>query len=128
MTNLIFKISDIEKVIKSYCDCLVKNDFDRIMQLFAAQACIKSPLFSQKNANEFYFDLFKSSTRIKVDIKNLFCDVKEPNVFAAYLDYEGISKNKQYQFNCIDIFEFDNSMKIKKLTIIWDTYPMRFEL
>lgn len=119
MANQPLTPDNAKNIIREYCDCLLKNDFDRIMQLFASKAFIKSPFLNgEKNANDFFTELFKTSKRLRVDIKNVFCDIEKDHIFAAYLDYEGISKEQQYVRRFIDIFEFDDCSKIKKITII----------
>ena len=120
----------IESVIKLYCKCLVKNDLKVILSLFSADAIINSPKVKNETAPKFYAHLFKTSRRTKVSVKHIFYELSSNNLFAAWLDYEGITGGKASNicFECVDIFEFDTNNKIKQLTIIWDTYPVRSQL
>lgn len=99
-----------------------------MMQLFSDKATVQSPLYSLMKASDFYQNIFQTTYRTKVRYKNVFSGSLLPGVFAAHLELAGGRKNgAMTEFECVDIFELDESQKIQRLTIIYDTYPIRLK-
>jgi hypothetical protein len=110
--------------IQSYCTALRMNDYHAMIDLFSKDARVFSYFAGEKPATEFFHNLFKTSRRTKVELKNIF--IGENAIVAAYIHLEAIWNEKSaMQFEAVDIFEFDAEHKIKMLRIILDTYPLR---
>jgi len=110
--------------IQTYCTALKTNDYHTIIGLFSKDATVFSYFAGETSAPKFFENLFKTSRRTNVELKNLF--IGENATIAAYIHLEAIWNNKiVIQFEAVDIFEFDAEHKIKTLRIILDTYPLR---
>jgi len=117
-----------EKLIQSYCKALVENDLTAMLLLFSNLATGQSPLYPLMRASEFYRNLFQTTYRTKVKYKNVFSRSLLPGVIAAHLELAGGRTNGvTAEFECVDILELDGSHKIQRLTIIYDTYPVRLK-
>ena len=106
-------------IIQSYCKALRANDYQAIISLFAKDAKVFSFFAGEKLAPEFFQNLFKTSQRAKVELKNLFVDVENKPIVAAYLYLEELKNEKEAGGKAyVDIFEFDSKNKITTLKII----------
>jgi|GEM_PF-823103 len=117
-----------EKLIQSYCKALLENDLTAMLLLFSEQATVQSPLYPLMKASDFFRKLFQTTYRTKVKYKNVFSRSLLPGVIAAHLELAGGPKNGVLvEFEAVDIFELDANQKIQRLTIIYDTYPVRLK-
>ena len=106
-------------IIKSYCNALQTNDYQAIINLFAKDAKIFSLFAGEKSAKEFFQNLFKTSRRAKVELKNTFIGVENKQTVAACIYLEEVRNEKiAPPLEAIDIFEFNAENKITKLRII----------
>lgn len=113
-------------IIQSYCEALKANDYQAIISLFSKNAKVFSFFAGEKPAPEFFQNLFKTSRRTRVDLKNMFIGLENKSTIAAYVYLEAIWNEKfELQFEAVDIFEFNSENKITTLRIILDTYPLR---
>lgn len=113
-------------IIQSYCRALKTNDYQAMINLFAKDATVISYVSGEKPALEFFQNFFKTSRRTKVELKNMFIGVGGKSTVAVYIYLENILNEKfAFNFEVIDIFEFNADNKITTLRIIRDTYPLR---
>ncbi|KKR96864.1 MAG: hypothetical protein UU47_C0006G0025 [candidate division TM6 bacterium GW2011_GWE2_41_16] len=96
-----------------------------MISLFSEDAKVFSFLVGEKSAPKFYQNLFKTSRRTQVELKNMFIGENKITA-AAYLDIVAVRDEKfTVQFEAVDMFEFNAENKITTLRIIMDTYPLR---
>ena len=115
-----------KSIIQSYCKALKENDYQAMISLFAKDAKVFSYLAGDQPATEFYKNLFGTSRRTSVVVKNMFIESEGKTTVAVYLYLEAIRYEKfAIQFEAVDIFEFDFENKITTLKIIMDTWPLR---
>jgi len=115
-----------KEVIKQYLKYLEIACYETIMGLFSDEAVVKSPLYGDVPASVFYKDLLNDTSDSKITLKNIFLSSLNDNTAAAQFEYIWTLKDgKQVIFEVVDLFDFDLNNKIKQLTIIYDTYPIR---
>ncbi len=112
-----------EDVVRRYLKALEDSDYRQIISLFTGDAVVKSPLYGVMKAQEFYRMLFMETASSKIKPIHI-CSGKE---FAmAYFKYEWTLENGSVcEFECVDVFRFSDDGKIRELTIIYDTSPVR---
>jgi ketosteroid isomerase-like protein len=116
---------DTVNAITLYLRALEKGSYDDVVELFTEDAVVVSPLYGTVKASEFYRDLFKDTAKSKITLLNIFVS-KNNECAAANFRYEWTLKNgNTVSFECVDIFEFSEDGKIKKLKIIYDTHEVR---
>ena len=114
-----------QKIAKAYIEFLSKGDAASIIRLFAVSGAVHSPIYGLKSAAAFYQDLFKDTSQSELVIKGIF-EEADKNQLALYFEYKWTLKSgKQVVFDVVDILEFDEDLKIQKLTIIYDTVRSR---
>lgn len=118
---------NMESIMQAYIDALEKGDIEAIISLFSPSGTVASPLYGNLKAPEFYHKLSKDTSDSKIEFKNSFVGKNRPYMGAIQFNYQWtLASGEQVIFDCMDIFEFDEkTSKIQKLTIIYDTYPVR---
>lgn len=112
-------------IAKSYIDYLSIGDLAALLNLFADNSIVISPVYGKKNYRDFYTQLFADTNNSTLRIKGIFEDGVSGNI-ALHFHYEWTLKNDaQVNFEVVDILEFDDNNKIKMLTIIYDTVRSR---
>ncbi len=116
----------MKKIIQNYLDCLVRSDYDKLINLFAPDAIVYSPLYGKQDAKEFYKKLFQDTAQSRIKLINIFTDEVNKSA-AAYFHYDWtLSNDIMVPFDVVDIFEFNDTRdKIVTLKIIYDTWKTR---
>ncbi len=113
----------MQKIIKQYLRCLEVGDSKRMLDLFTKDAIINSPLYGKIKASKFYPDLFKDTQKSKITLLDI---LQSKKLAAGFFRYDWVLKNgTPTSFLCVDVFSFDKNLKIKELTIIYDTAKIR---
>lgn len=118
-----------QEIIESYFSCLQTSSYSDIIELFAPDAIVHSPLYGAITAVKFYKELFSDTQSSKIKLKNIFVCPENAQTASAHFVYSWTLKDGALvHFECIDVFEFSlQSGKIQSLTIIYDTYHTRTE-
>jgi len=116
----------ITDIVKGYFQGLEAGSYEQVIQLFHKDAIIHSPLYGKINAQSFYKELFSATNKSKITLKNIFININNPKSAAAQFLYDWtLLDGTSTYFECIDIFDFSEEMKILELKIIYDTYRVR---
>ncbi len=97
-----------------------------MVNLFSSYAKITSPFLQDQTAEAFFSKVFGASAQSTIHLYDIFQSVENKDSVNAYFRYDWTLKDgTQVHFDCIDLFEFDANGLISKLTIIYDTAPIR---
>jgi len=114
---------NINELIKNYLNGLQIGNLEHLLSVFDENAVVVSPLYGTLCAKQFYSDLFKDTNNSKITLLNIFNSSENKNTCAGHFKYEWTMKDDtEVTFECVDVFEITDEIKIKKLTIIYDTY------
>lgn len=114
-----------KNIIKQYCELLQKNDIATAINLFTKNAQIISPTLGTQTIEEFLAFIDKTK-RTNVTINELFTSQLNHKRIAAYITVTSLWQNvHKVQIDAIDIFEFDENNKIKRVEMYYDSYAMR---
>ncbi len=116
---------DQKETIKKYLSALKKSDYETLIDLFASDAVVHSPLYGEVEANKFYKDLFKDTNKSVISLKDIFMSEDNSKGAVNFLYDWTLSDGSAVSFDCVDIFKFTTDGKIQKLTIIYDTSKTR---
>ncbi|MBT8236908.1 MAG: nuclear transport factor 2 family protein [Bacteroidia bacterium] len=118
-------MSNRRSIAKNYLKFLQNGDMDQLLQLFSQDAIVDSPLYGLKKASDFYRELQTDTQDSKLELLKIFEAEKSTNM-ALYFTYKWTLKNQEVvSFEVVDIIEFNDSDKIQKLKIIYDTVLAR---
>lgn len=113
------------EIANQYIHHLENGETDKIVALFSDKGKVNSPLYGQKNANEFYNLLAEDTINSKLTVNTIFENDKS-NSIALYFTFDWtLANNKKVIFDVVDIIEFNDKNKITLLTIIYDTVIAR---
>ncbi|HEV8286905.1 MAG TPA: hypothetical protein VGQ09_21495 [Chitinophagaceae bacterium] len=116
----------MRSAILQYIDALQAADYNKIIALFSEEGVVHSPLYGDLSAKEFFKKLSSDTQCSKITMLNIFSSIDRPNVYSAHFKYEWTLKdNSETNFDCVDIFVFNEISKIKEMTIIYDTHKIR---
>lgn len=114
---------------KDYLDALNRSDLEAVQAMFPADGTVVSPLYGEQNAQKFYANLFADTNRSDTTLMNIFAGSESDSSVALHFRYNWtLSSGKMVSFECVDVFELTEDRKqFQKLTIIYDTAPLRGE-
>ncbi len=114
-----------KEIAKQYIDFLSKGNIEKIVNLFAENGKVYSPIYGENRADKFYEVLNDDTINSEIKIKGIFEDSNTGKI-ALYFEYKWMVKSgKIVEFDVVDILEFDTRNKILELKIIYDTVISR---
>ena len=112
-------------MMKAYVDALNKGCAEDCEKLFTKDGLVVSPIYGEKMATEFYKEMFADGSETKIKLLNIFLS-EDSNFGACHFICEWTLKDgTPTSLNVVDIFEFSEDGKIKKLSIIYDAQKAR---
>ncbi|MBB3173371.1 hypothetical protein FHR90_001194 [Endobacter medicaginis] len=112
-----------------YLTALNEGDLDAVRALFAEGASVVSPLYGKRPAHDFYAELFADTSRSDTTLLNIFDTSEASRSVALHFRYLWtLADGTSASFECVDVFELNvERTKFEKLTIIYDTAPLRLD-
>jgi hypothetical protein len=120
-------VTEQEKLMRAYLKTLAAKDPATVIALFDAAGVVESPLYGRKSAVEFYRKLASDTQGTELELQKLFFSTGDPGQGAIHFRYTWtMATGETVVFPCVDLFEFTGTpVRIDKLTIVYDTYPIR---
>lgn len=117
----------IKDLSTAYLDALNQGDLQAVQNMFAPDALVVSPLYGDCPAHSFYKELFADTSGSQTSLLNVFEPAEGQSSFALHFRYVWtLNSGKVVTFECVDVFELtEDRQKFAKLTIIYDTAPLR---
>jgi hypothetical protein len=114
---------------KRYLAALNASDLAGVQAMFTPEATVVSPLYGIVDAREFYAGLFADTRQSDTTLLNVFDAPSGGNAIALHFQYVWTLKDGNVvTFECVDVFELsEDRQRFDKLTIIYDTAPLRAE-
>lgn len=114
-----------KEIAQLYIEYLTIGNIEKVVDLFAQNGKVYSPIYGEKRADEFYETLFSDTNNSELMVKGVFED-SDTGHLALYFEYKWTVKSgKVVDFDVVDILEFDAHNKIVALKIIYDTVISR---
>ena len=120
-------MSVVNEICSQYLDALNRADLKKVLSLFEDDAVVISPLYGEVPVVEFYNSLFSDTQESKTRLLKILESTENHNIVALHFQFKWTLENGGYiDFECVDLFELSlNSNRFQKLTIVYDTYPIR---
>ena len=108
---------------EDYLTALESGDPSRVLELFADDAVVHSPLYGDLPAQHFYPRLFADTRELKLKLRTVF---HADRSIAFWFDFDWtLSNGTPAPFRVVDIAELDDEGRIRELHIIYDTAVLR---
>ncbi len=112
-------------IAKNYLKFLQNGDISQLLNLFSQDAIVDSPIYGLKKASDFYRELQADTKASKLELLGIFEEENRSDI-ALYFTYKWTLKTQEIvSFDVVDVIEFNDANKIKKLKIIYDTVLAR---
>ncbi|MCX2718859.1 nuclear transport factor 2 family protein [Lentiprolixibacter aurantiacus] len=103
-----------------YLEALQKGELQEILELFAPDAKVDSPVYGRLGANEFYTSLLADTRSSELQLHQCICD-REATKLAVYFTYNWTLKDgSRLVFDVVDIMVLDSYHKISELIIVYN--------
>jgi len=117
-----------EQIAKTYLAALEKSDLETILDLYAPDGIVDSPLYGPRRAVDFYTALFKDTGRARIGMKGVTrgTQVDGRPLITIWFQFDWtLPSGQPANFECVDVLEVDNAGQIAELHIIYDTVTAR---
>jgi ketosteroid isomerase-like protein len=115
--------------IERYVRAIQQHDYAQVIACFAANATVIHPIFGTQPATEFFRSLLAKVTADTITLKAIFCSADDPHVAAVlFSDMWTTAEGLEFKNDIVLIFNFDDAALVERLTVIFDTFPMRGKL
>lgn len=115
----------LQAIFQAYLDALNQADYESIIQLFAPNATVFSPLYGEQLATSFYRKLLNDTEASEVQLIDIFANDTHRKACLQFLYKWTMNDGSVVRFECVDVVEFDENQKITTLKIIYDTAAAR---
>ena len=118
-------LKEFESLATAYLHHLSTADLDGLLQLFAPDAEVLSPLYGRQPATDFYTQLFADTTQSTLTFKD--CSVNPGQRSGCIFFNYGwqLANGTAVDFDVVDYLKLNEAGKITFLQIIYDTVQSR---
>jgi ketosteroid isomerase-like protein len=112
--------------VRSYLKALERGDVAGICALFAPDAQIFSPFLGWMQPAPFFAKVSEASGESTITPIDICVSTTGAPRATGYFIYDWVLKDgSAVRFECVDVFEFDGNGLIERMTIVYDTHPIR---
>lgn len=115
----------VPTVVRRYLKAMEMGDLPGVLDCFAADGVVVSPVYGTVAVRPFYERLFADTISTEVRIRDLYVAQGRPERAIAHFDYVWRRRDQPVlKTRLIDLFDFDMSgRKIARLRIVMDPGP-----
>ncbi|KVT60982.1 polyketide cyclase [Burkholderia ubonensis] len=112
--------------VDAYLKALERGDTAAICALFTPDARIFSPFLGWMEPGPFFEKVESASGQSRITPIDICVSATGARRATGYFVYDwGLKDGSSVRFECIDVFEFDDSGLIERMVIVYDTHPVR---
>lgn len=114
-------------LVDAYLAALSSADVNAVLDLFATDGVVSSPLYGERPAREFYPVLFADTAGSALTLRRTLVSTAEAEpTIAFWFDFHWtLADGTPAPFSVVDLAELDVDGRIQHLHIVYDTYPIR---
>ncbi|KVW32083.1 nuclear transport factor 2 family protein [Burkholderia ubonensis] len=112
--------------VGTYLKALERGDAAAICALFTPDARIFSPFLGWMEPRPFFEKVESASGQSRITPIDICVSATGARRATGYFVYDwGLKDGSSVRFECVDVFEFDDSGLIERMVIVYDTHPVR---
>jgi len=112
--------------VDTYLKALERGDVAAICALFTPDARIFSPFLGWMQPTPFFEKVVSASGQSRITTIDICVSATGARRATGYFVYDwGLKDGSAVQFECVDVFEFDESGLVERMVIVYDTHPVR---
>lgn len=113
-------------VVKCYLDRLEASDVEAIVALFTEDAQVVSPFLGCMSPRPFFDKVRDASGQSRIEVLDILLSAQGASRAMAYFVYHWqLRDGTEVRFDCVDVFDFNEQGRIQRMTIVYDTHPVR---
>ena len=113
-------------VIERYLDRLEASDVEGIVALFTEDAQVVSPFLGRMSPRPFFEKVRDASGQSRIEVLDILLSARGASRAMAYFVYHWqLRDGTEVRFDCVDVFDFNEQGRIQRMTIVYDTHPVR---
>jgi hypothetical protein len=117
------------ETIERYVKAVQQHDYNEVIVCFAENAIVVHPIFGTKPAPEFFKSLFTNTGSDHITVKTVFDAADDPHTAdVLFYDEWRTADGTEFNNDIVLVFRFDDAALVRKLTVIFDTFPVRGKL
>lgn len=115
--------------VAQYLACLERGDVDALSALFSVDAQVFSPFLGWMAPHPFFTKVRDASGQSRIETLDILVSAQGAARAVGYFIYHWQLKDgSTVHFDCADVFDFDPEGRIARMTIVYDTHPIRAEV
>jgi ketosteroid isomerase-like protein len=119
----------VQTTIQRYLQAVQLHDYDEVIACFTDDAVVVHPIFGRQPAAGFFQTLFAETAADKLTVKTIFHGADNPATAAVlFFDEWRSADGTEFKNDIVLIFDFDRDDRVRNLTVVFDTFPVRGEL
>jgi ketosteroid isomerase-like protein len=119
----------LAKTISQYLTHLEQGATESIVAMFTEDAQIYSPFLGWMAPAPFFAKLREASGQSRIKPIDILVSTTDHLRAIGYFTYDwGLKDGTQVSFDCCDVFDFVDDGRIRQLTIVYDTNPVRMQV
>lgn len=119
-------MSSFERTLQKYFAALDSGDLEGILQGFAADARVHSPFLGDLTAKAFFPKVFAASSASDITLFDVLTSIQGQPRAIGYFRYDWtLQDGTRVHFDAADVFDFNAAGEITRMTILYDTHPLR---
>lgn len=120
-----FEVGAAELCVR-YVDALGQGDLGAILDLFTPDATVLSPIYGAMNAREFHEAFLSDSERARPEVRGVFDHANNGRGAALHISLHWTFADREtVEFEAVDLFEVSPEGRFRKMTIVYDSQPVR---
>jgi len=117
------------ETISQYLRLLEQGHTEGIVALFTDDAQIYSPFLGWMAPAPFFTKLREASGQSRIKPIDILVSTSGNPRAIGYFTYDwGLKDGTHVSFDCCDVFDFSDDGRIRELTIVYDTHPIRVQV
>ncbi len=119
-------MSSLERSLEQYFEALDAGDLEGVLEVFAEDARVSSPFLGDLTAREFFPKVFAASSASDITLFDVLASIRGQPRAIGYFRYDWTLKDgTRVHFDAADVFDFNAAGEIVRMTILYDTHPLR---
>ncbi|WMS42898.1 nuclear transport factor 2 family protein [Acuticoccus sp. MNP-M23] len=117
---------DADQLCRQYLKAIEAGDFTAVLGFFSVQARVVSPLYGTQPADLYFAKLFSDSQRSTCRIIRVLTSPAPDTAIALQFFYcWTLQSGAVLEFEVVNILEMNADGNVSKLTVLYDTAPLR---
>jgi len=114
------------QAVERYLACLQAGDVEGLSAEFSDDAQVFSPFLGWMSPRPFFQKVVEASGQSRIETLDILVSAQgAPRVIGYFIYHWQLKDGSMVHFDCADVFDFDAEGRIARMTIVYDTHPVR---